>query len=277
MLKGLPGLQEVMGFFAQFIPGMGRYIEGGKLLAIPNLAMLTPLGLPFLTPLIAKSFLPGIFGQPTPPAGLSQAPQAPTPITADSVDEEEKKRKREEARKKLEEMKKKVGNVVDSAKGAVSGAWNWITGGGDKEDKKVKKGKVIKDALKKKNVAEKGAVQKLVEGERPVMTDDMTIEQQMVVQKKQKLWDMGQQATGASVEKKLKTANEQGGAKAVIESISTTASYDKNETEVVTVPAPKTTVVEDISGAGGGGNAPLVVGGGGEGGADPYESLYKGG
>ena len=76
---------------------------------------------------------------------------------------------------------------------------------------------------------------------------------------------------------KLKTANQQGGAKAVIESISTTASYDKNETEGVTVPAPKTTVVDDVSGAGGGGNAPLVVGGGGEGGADPYESLYKGG
>ena len=108
MLKGLPGLQEVMGFFAQFIPGMGRYIEGGKLLAIPNLAMLTPLGLPFLTPLIAKSFLPGIFGQPTPPAGLSQAPQAPTPITAESVEDEEKKRKREEARKKLEEMVRNI-------------------------------------------------------------------------------------------------------------------------------------------------------------------------
>ena len=67
MLKSLPGLQEVMGFFAKFIPGMGRYIENGKLLAIPNLAMLTPLGLPFLTPLIAKSFLPGLFGDPTPP------------------------------------------------------------------------------------------------------------------------------------------------------------------------------------------------------------------
>ncbi len=278
MLKGLPGLQEVMGFFAQFIPGMGRYIEGGKLLAIPNLAMLTPLGLPFLTPLIAKSFLPGIFGQPTPPAGLSQAPQAPTPITAESVEDEEKKRKREEARKKLEEMKKKVGNVVDSAKGALSGAWNWITGGGDKEDKKVKKGKVIKDALKKKNVAEKGAVQKLVEGERPVMTDDMTIEQQMVVQKKQKLWDMGQQATGASVEKKLKTANEQGGAKAVIESISTTAPYEETGKEVVTVPSTtkKETNVDDQVIGGSGGGAPLVTSGDG-GGKDPYEILYKGG
>ena len=89
MLKGLPGLQEVMGFFAQFIPGMGKYIKSGRLLAIPNLAMLTPLGLPFLTPLIAKSFLPGIFGPPTPPAGLSQVPQAPTPITADSIKSEE--------------------------------------------------------------------------------------------------------------------------------------------------------------------------------------------
>ena len=28
-LQGLPGLQEVLGFFAQFMPGMDRYIEGG--------------------------------------------------------------------------------------------------------------------------------------------------------------------------------------------------------------------------------------------------------
>ena len=48
---------------------------------------------------------------------------------------------------------------------------------------------------------EKGAVQKLVEGERPVITSDMTIEQQMVVQKKQKLWDRHKQATGASKER----------------------------------------------------------------------------
>ena len=81
---------------------------------------------------------------------------------------------------------------------------------------------------------------------------------------------------GSTYETKLKTANQQGGAKAVIESISTTASYEETGKEVVTAPAASTkTAVEDISGTGGSATAPLVPSGGG-GGKDPYEILYKG-
>ena len=72
ILEGLPGLQEVLGFFAKFIPGLGNYVEGGKLTKIPNLFLLTPPGAPFLVPHIASSFLPGIFpsagGDPPQPA-----------------------------------------------------------------------------------------------------------------------------------------------------------------------------------------------------------------
>ena len=295
MLKGLPGLQEVMGFFAQFIPGMGRYIEGGKLLAIPNLAMLTPPGLPFLTPLIAKSFLPGIFGQPTPPAGLSQAPQASTPITAESVEDEEKKRKREEARKKLEEMKKKVGNVVDSAKGAVSGAWNWITGGGDDKDN------LSKDALREVNKMDAGTARKILDLKKqsidvkraalqekdPAKKEALKLEQNALSMKIRKLKGESTDSSGnvldytkggSTYETKLKTANNQGGAKAVIESISTTASYEEPGGEVVVVPSTtkKETNVDDQVIGGSGGGAPLVTSGDG-GGKDPYEILYKGG
>ena len=61
MLDGLPGLQEVLGMFAQFIPGMDKYIENGALKKVPNLLLTTPIGLPFLMPHVAKSFLPGLF------------------------------------------------------------------------------------------------------------------------------------------------------------------------------------------------------------------------
>ena len=39
------------------------YIEDGKVNKLPNLALLTPMGLPFLVPHIASSFLPDIFGK----------------------------------------------------------------------------------------------------------------------------------------------------------------------------------------------------------------------
>ena len=82
----------------------------------------------------------------------------------------------------------------------------------------------------------------------------------------------------STVETKLKTANEQGGAKAVIESISTTAPYEETGKEVVTVPSTtkKETNVDDQVIGGSGGGAPLVTSGDG-GGKDPYEILYKGG
>ena len=59
MLEGLPGVQEFLGFFAQHIPILKNWVEGGKLTKLPNLLFLTPLGMPFLMPTIAKSFFPG--------------------------------------------------------------------------------------------------------------------------------------------------------------------------------------------------------------------------
>ena len=58
MLEGLPGVQEFLGFFAQHIPILKNWVEGGKLTKLPNLLFLTPLGMPFLKPTIAKSFFP---------------------------------------------------------------------------------------------------------------------------------------------------------------------------------------------------------------------------
>ena len=59
ILNSLPGLQEFLGFFAQAIPGLNTYVEDGKLTKIPNLLLLTPPGLPFLIPHVAKSFFGG--------------------------------------------------------------------------------------------------------------------------------------------------------------------------------------------------------------------------
>ena len=59
MLEGLPGIQEFLGFFAQHIPVLKNWVENGKLTKLPNLLFLTPLGMPFLMPTIAKSFFPG--------------------------------------------------------------------------------------------------------------------------------------------------------------------------------------------------------------------------
>ena len=59
MLNGLPGVQEFLGFFAQHIPILKNWVEGGKLTKLPNLLFLTPIGMPFLMPTIAKSFFPG--------------------------------------------------------------------------------------------------------------------------------------------------------------------------------------------------------------------------
>ena len=59
------GLQWALGQAAKFI-GIkedSQYLEDGKLVKVPNLALLTPMGLPFLVPHIASSFLPDIFGK----------------------------------------------------------------------------------------------------------------------------------------------------------------------------------------------------------------------
>ena len=70
---------------------------------------------------------------------------------------------------------------------------------------------------------------------------------------------------------KLKTANQQGGAKAVIESISTTASYEETGKEVVTVPATTSSSPSDTPTTK---KNVLIMNSGG--GSDPYEGLYKG-
>ena len=115
-LQGLPGLQEVLGFFAQYVPGLKRYVKGGRLLGMPNLLMLTPLGLPFLTPLLAKSFLPGLLGEPTPPEGISmEAPQPPEKVSGSEIRAESKRRKEEADRKRREAMQKKLNEIKEGA------------------------------------------------------------------------------------------------------------------------------------------------------------------
>jgi hypothetical protein len=71
ILDSLPGIQEILGTFAQFIPGMDKFIEDGKLTKVPNLLLLTPFGMPFLLPHVGKSFLPDVFG------GSSKKPNTP--------------------------------------------------------------------------------------------------------------------------------------------------------------------------------------------------------
>ena len=45
ILDALPGVQEILGTFAQFIPGMDKYIEDGALKKVPNLLLHTTTGL----------------------------------------------------------------------------------------------------------------------------------------------------------------------------------------------------------------------------------------
>ena len=66
ILDSLPGLREVLGAFAQFIPGLKDNVQNGALMKIPNLLLLTPMGAPFLIPHVGKSLFPGLFdGKPS--------------------------------------------------------------------------------------------------------------------------------------------------------------------------------------------------------------------
>ena len=229
------------------IPWFQQWINGKEqLMHFPDFSMFIPgLGLPFLIGHIGKSLFPKSFFENW-PSGVSSGVNAITSAFGITGDKESEDKAKDDAKTKVEKEVLKKKNELEKSivtKDSEIAA--------EKDPKKKETLIKEKDALQSKITVLQGE-----SGDSSVVSDTVST---------------------STVETKLKTANEQGGAKAVIESISTTASYDKNETEVVTVPAPKTTVVEDISGAGGGGNAPLVVGGGGEGGADPYESLYKGG
>ena len=229
------------------IPWFQQWINGEEqLMHFPDFSMFIPgLGLPFLIGHIGKSLFPNSWFKSW-PSGVSGGVNAITSALGVTGDKEKDDKAKDDAKTKVEKEVLKKKNELEKSivtKDSEIAA--------EKDPKKKETLIKEKDALQSKITVLQGE-----SGDSSVVSDTVST---------------------STVETKLKTANEQGGAKAVIESISTTASYDKNETEVVTVPAPKTTVVEDISGAGGGGNAPLVVGGGGEGGADPYESLYKGG
>ena len=77
ILDGLPGLREVLGAFAQFIPGLNKHVKDGALMKIPNLLLFTLPGFPFLIPHIGKSLLPGLFGDKSkkPPENTKSPPQ----------------------------------------------------------------------------------------------------------------------------------------------------------------------------------------------------------
>ena len=239
----------------------------------PDFSMFVPvLGLPFLTGHIGKSLFPNSFFKSW-PSGISAGVN---PIG-------------KALGAKMKEGQDEVAEMRQQFK--EKGLWNTLFNRGDKTN-------LEKDALREVNkmdaaTARKildlrkklGDVRRAVEREKdPAKKEALKLEQNALSMKIRKLEGESTDSSGnvldyskggSTYETKLKTANEQGGAKAVIESISTTASYDKNETEVVTVPAPKKTAVEDISGTGGGATAPLVTsGGGGE--KDAYEILYKG-
>ncbi len=118
LLDGLPSTQEFLGMFAQFIPGLNKYVVDGKLTRIPNLALLTPMGAPFLIPHLGKSFLPGLFGGGSEGSSPSEAKSFSE--SGGDVKEPEKqedplkkeKRKLKERRKKLnEKYNKKLNNM----------------------------------------------------------------------------------------------------------------------------------------------------------------------
>jgi len=260
-LRGLPGVQEVLGFIAQFIPGLNKYVEGGRLLKIPNLFLLTPLGLPWLVPHVANSFMPGAFpSAPSAPKGEVPVPKA---VTAKSVKEKQDEIDKQKAKEEWDKRQKMISDAWEGAKNIGTNLLEGVQGffgGGKKED--IVKEEVI---VSSHSHLIKGPVQKLVEGSRPVITEDMTIKQQMVVQRKQKLWDMGQSAivkSGTS-DNKLK-------------SLESYASYEEGGQEgntfiQIPIPIPVPTSSPGAEQESGGGDM-----GGGSKALSPFMSLYRG-
>ena len=253
-LRALPGVQEVLGFIAQFIPGLNKYVEGGRLLKIPNLLLLTPLGLPWLVPHVANSFMPGAFpSAPSAPKGEVPVPKA---VTAKSVREKQKEIEKQKAKEDWEKIKKKTGEIWEGAKKIGGNLMEGVKG------MFAPKQEVI---VSSHSHLVKGPVQKLVEGSRPVITEDMTIKEQMVVQRKQKLWDMGQSAivkSGTS-DNKLK-------------SLESYASYEEGGQEgntfiQIPIPIPVPTSSPGAEQESGGGDM-----GGGSKAPSPFMSLYRG-
>ena len=152
-LQGLPGLQEMLGYIAQFIPGLNSYVENGRLGRIPNLLMLTPYGFPFLVPTIAKSFMPGIFGQPTPPSPAAPATPIPEKVSAASIRAESDRRKKEARDKAIAAVKGKIDSVKEAVGGVLQkvNPLNWFKS--DKNEVKVEPGTEIKENPPNLNLA----------------------------------------------------------------------------------------------------------------------------
>ena len=113
LLDGLPSTQQFLGMFAQFIPGLNKYVEDGKLTRIPNVALLTPMGAPFLIPHLGKSFLPGLFGgdsggSPDDAKKFAGSSGSTQEAVKQEDPLEKEKRKLREKSKKLDEKSKKL-------------------------------------------------------------------------------------------------------------------------------------------------------------------------
>jgi uncharacterized protein YqgC (DUF456 family) len=151
LLDGLPSTQQFLGMFAQFIPGLNKYVKDGKLTRIPNVALLTPMGAPFLIPHLGKSFLPGLFGGDSGGApddaktfagssgGTQEALKQEDPLEKERKKLKEKSKKLDEKSKKLDALyKKKLNNMQLALGDFVIGVGDAmkieIEGGEKKED-----------------------------------------------------------------------------------------------------------------------------------------------
>lgn len=63
-IPAMAGLQSLLGRFASLfgVKDSSEFMEDGRIVKLPNLALLSPVGLPFLIPHIGASLLPDIFG-----------------------------------------------------------------------------------------------------------------------------------------------------------------------------------------------------------------------
>ena len=235
----------ILGKMFGGIPWFQQWINGeGQLMHFPDFSMFAPvLGLPFLMGHVGKSLFPGSFFKSW-PSGISSL----TNFVGASIHE------------KLQENQHNPGAALS----------------GDKDSKSKDKDKesLRKDALKNKNERQVTARFDMETGTPYINEKAVSAEEYnkfINLSEKEQLVQYGKPT---NFETKLKTANKQGGAKAVIKSISTTASYEDGSPEVITLPAPTSTTPDTTSSSSKSGS-PLVTSEGGN--NDPYEALYKGG
>ncbi len=249
------------------IPWFKQWVNGeDELMHFPDFSMFIPLlGLPFLVGHIGKSLFPKSFFESW-PSGVSSFVNPIGKGIAETFDA------------KLNE------NKDDTAK----------------DDSKTQ---VEKDALVEINQMDKATARKILKLKKkkmdvgrdilqekdPAKKEALKLEQNALSMKIRKLKGESTDSSsnvldytkgGSTYETKLTTANQQGGAKAVIESISTTASYEEGaEPEVIPLSSTKgkgSTGVDEVT-VGAKGGAVLINSGSGGDGSDPYEALYKGG